>query len=96
MSKNSEKEDETLIKLKTLQKLLSHVYLPFLEDKQEIRLHIEKFVKQISNTRQQAYGTVTIEIPDIPNISKEEMSKDQKLLNLLQKTVVSCSFLSLL
>ena len=89
MSKSSEKEDETLNKLKSLQKLLSHVYLPFLEDRQEIRMHIEKFMKQISNTKQQAYGTVTIEIPEIPNISKEEMSKDQKLLNLLQKTVVS-------
>ena len=52
-------------------------------------MHLEKFSKQISNTKQQAYGTVTIEIPEIPNVSKEEMSKDAKLLNEIQKTVVS-------
>ena len=54
-----------------------------------MRRHLEKFSKQISNTKPQAYGTVTIEIPEIPNVSKEEMSKDAKLLNEIQKTVVS-------
>jgi len=82
--------------IETLQKMVTHVYLPFLEDKAETRLHLEKFVKQISNTKQQAYGTVTIEIPELTEvlengetraISKEEMSNNPKLLSLLQKTV---------
>ena len=90
----SAKEDEMLKKINTLQKIITNVYLPWMEDKPETRLHLEKFVKQISNTKQQAYGNVTIEIPEIPNISKVEMSKDSELLSLIQKTVVSLSISS--
>lgn len=89
MSKNSAKEDEMLVKIDTLQKIITNVYLPWMEDRAETRLHLEKFVKQISNTKQQAYGTVTIEMPEIPNISKDEMSKRPDTLNIIQKTVVS-------
>lgn len=89
MSKNSAKEDEMLVKIDTLQKIITNVYLPWMEDRAETRLHLEKFVKQISNTKQQAYGTVTIEMPVIPNISKDEMSKRPEVLNTIQKTVVS-------
>ena len=92
-SNQSAKEDEMLRKIDTLQKIITNVYLPWMEDKPETRLHLEKFVKQISNTKQQAYGNVTIEIPEIPNISKVEMSKDAELLNLIQKTVVSLRFI---
>ena len=89
MSKNLAKEDEMLRKIDTLQKIITNVYLPWMEDRAETRLHLEKFVKQISNTKQQAYGTVTIEMPEIPNVSKEEMSKRPDVLNTIQKTVVS-------
>lgn len=85
----SAKEDDMLNKIEVLQRIITNVYLPWMEDKPETRLHLEKFVKQISNTKQQAYGNVTIEIPEIPNISKVEMSKDSELLSLIQKTVVS-------
>jgi len=78
-----------LRKIDTLQKIITNVYLPWMEDRAETRLHLEKFVKQISNTKQQAYGTVTIEMPEIPNVSKEEMSKRPDVLNTIQKTVVS-------
>lgn len=85
-----------LKKVNTLQKIITNVYLPWMEDRAETRLHLEKFVKQISNnTKQQAYGNVKIEMPEIPNISKEEMSKRPDLLNSIQKTVVSCVLKSL-
>ena len=83
MSKSSAKDYEKL------KKIITNVYLPFMEDRAETRLHLEKFVKQISNTMQQAYGTVTIEMPDIPNISKHEMAKRPEVMNTIQKTVVS-------
>jgi hypothetical protein len=89
MNKSSAKDDEMLMKIDSLQKIITNVYLPWMEDRAETRLHLEKFVKQISNTKQQAYGTVTIEMPEIPNISKEEMSKKPEVLNTIQKTVVS-------
>jgi dynein heavy chain len=81
MSKSSAKDYEKL------KKIITNVYLPFMEDRAETRLHLEKFVKQISNTMQQAYGTVTIEMPDIPNISKHEMAKRPEVMNTIQKTV---------
>jgi hypothetical protein len=84
-----EKKDESLKRLNVLSKILKNVYLPWMEKKTETKLHLEKFVKQISNTKQQAYGNVTIDIPEIPKISKDDMSKNPKLLNLIQKTVVS-------
>jgi hypothetical protein len=89
MSKSSAKEDEMLRKIDTLQQIISNVYLPWMEDRAETRMHLEKFVKQINNTKQQAYGTVTIEMPYIENISKEEMRKRPDILNTIQKTVVS-------
>lgn len=89
MSKNPAKEDEMLRKIETLQKIITNIYLPWMEERAETRLHLEKFVKQISNTKQQAYGTVTIEMPNIDNMSKEEMRKRPEILNTIQKTVVS-------
>jgi hypothetical protein len=95
MSKLTAKEDQMLRKIESLQRIIVNVYLPWMEDKAETRLHLEKFVKQISNTKQQAYGTVTIEMPEIGNYSKEEMMKKPEVLNTIQKTVVGFEFIHL-
>jgi len=93
MSKNTAKEDQMLRKIDSLQKIITNVYLPWMEDKPETRLHLEKFVKQISNTKQQAYGTVTIEMPDIDTTNKEDLMKKPDVLNTIQNTVVSLDLL---
>ena len=79
------------MRLKGLSQMIQHVYLPFMENKTEIKLHMEKFVRQIGITMQQAYGNVTINVPPVPNQENEELIKDPKLMALLEATIVSTS-----
>ena len=82
-------EDETAERLNNLSLLIRTVYLPFLESKTETKLHMEKFMRQISISKQQAYGNVTIPIPEIPNMPNEEICKNAGLIMTYQNTVVS-------
>lgn len=43
-----------------------------MESKTETRMHMEKFVRQINISVQQAYGNVTIRMPIIPPNQKDE------------------------
>ena len=61
--------------------MIRHVYLPLVEQKVEMKLHMEKFQKQINISLQQAYGTVTIRVPPVPaNKDDVEIRKDQRTI----------------
>ena len=83
-------EDETQQRLKGLQAMIRHVYLPLMESRHEIKLHMEKFQKQINISLQQAYGTVTIRVPLVPaNKDETDIKKDKKLIEEFQVAIVS-------
>ena len=70
--------------------MIRHVYLPLMENRHEIRLHMEKFQKQINISLQQAYGTVTIRVPLVPaNKDETDIKKDKKLIEEFQVAIVS-------
>ena len=84
------KDNETLNRLTGLSLMIRQVYLPLMEQRTEIRMHMDKFVRQISTSIQQAYGNVTIKVPNVPlNLSDEEICKNRSLIEDYQNTVVS-------
>ena len=83
-------EDETYHRLIGLKSMIWEVYLPLMEQRLETKLHMEKFVKQISISMQQAYGNVTIKVPYVPpNLSDEEICRNRSLVEEYQSTIVS-------
>jgi hypothetical protein len=57
--------------------MIQNVYLPLMGQKMEIKLHMDKFGKQIYISMQQAYGNVTIRVPYVPpNLSDEEICRN--------------------
>ncbi len=83
-------ENETAERLKGLSSMITQVYLPLLESRTETKLHMEKFVRQISISLQQAYGNVTIDVPEVPaNKQEEEICKDRRLIDKYQNAIVS-------
>jgi len=90
MSKPSDNENskETQMRLKGLQLMIQQVYIPALESKSEIKHHMNKFSSQISTSLQQAYGNVTINVPEIPpEMSDEMVGRDPRILDQLTKAV---------
>jgi hypothetical protein len=86
-------EDETQQRLKNLQAMIRHVYLPLMEQRVDTRMHMEKFHKQINISLQQAYGTVTIRVPQVPaNKGNDEIRRDKKLIEEFQNAIVSTVF----
>ena len=61
-----EKEDEMKDRLDELTDMINRVYLPLTEGKPDQRLHMDKFVRQVKISLQQAYGNITIQVPDLP------------------------------
>jgi hypothetical protein len=61
-----EKEDYMKDRLDELTDMINRVYLPLTEGKPDQRLHMEKFVRQVKISLQQAYGNITIQVPDLP------------------------------
>jgi hypothetical protein len=54
-------------RLDELTDMIRKVYLPLMEGKPDSRLQMEKFVKQVFISLQQAYGNITIRIPELPD-----------------------------
>lgn len=82
-------EDETHQRLKNLQAMIRHVYLPLMQGRVETKLHMENFQKQINISLQQAYGTVTIRVPPVPaNQSDDEIRRDKKTIEEFQVAIV--------
>jgi len=63
---NSKASNDTKKRLNGLSQMIQRVYLPLMESKTEQKLFMDKFVRQISISIQQAYGNVTIKVPNIP------------------------------
>lgn len=81
---------ETETRLTGLALMLKEVYIPAMESKKEITHHMGKFIGHIQTSVLQAYGNVTINVPEIPtNMSDEEVGKNATLMAKLQEAVVS-------
>ena len=90
-----EKQDEMKEKLEDLTEMMKKVYLPLMEGKPDQRIQMEKFVKGVSLSMQQAYGNITIKVPELPDgQSTEQLCNDPKLIQELINTVVSDHFYS--
>ena len=69
---------------------MENVYLQLLsKQKSDTKHYMEKFVRQISTSLVQAYGSVTISIPEVPNMAKEELVKNHNVIERLTGAVVS-------
>jgi hypothetical protein len=81
---------ETETRLNGLALMLKEVYIPAMETKKEITHHMGKFIGHIQTSVLQAYGNVTITVPEIPaGMSNEQVYADIPLLTSLQAAVVS-------
>lgn len=59
-----------------------------MESKQDSKLQMEKFVKSVKTSMQQAYGNITIEVPELPDVENaDELLADKALINKLMNTV---------
>jgi hypothetical protein len=59
-----------------------------MESKTEQKLFMDKFVRQISISIQQAYGNVTIKVPNIPaNIQAEDIQNDEALIKEFSSSI---------
>lgn len=68
--------------------MILDVYKPAMEEKKkEIGLLMEKFSRQIVMSLRQAYGNVTINVPEIGHISEDKASKDPEVRKMLQDAV---------
>lgn len=52
--------DETKERLEILSDMIRCVYLPLMESKSDSKIAMEKFVKSVKTSMQQAYGNITI------------------------------------
>jgi len=85
-----ESADDTKERLNTLTSMIKQVYLPLMNERLDSKIIMDKFVKQVSISMQQAYGNITINVPDLPeNASTEQLCKDKDLIEVLINTVVS-------
>lgn len=59
------------MRLVGLQQMIQAVYMPCMA-KNDLKHHMRKFVENIQTSIQQAYGNVTINVPDIPADMSDE------------------------
>jgi len=81
------KTDEMKDRLDELTDMIRKVYLPLMEGKPDSRLQMEKFVKQVFISLQQAYGNITIKIPPLPDKQSEDLCNDRGLIEELIETI---------
>jgi len=83
-----EQEDDTKVRLIGLTNIIDKVYLPLMEGRQETRISMEKFVRTVRISMQQAYGNITIKVPDLPeNASTEQLCNNKEIIEELTATV---------
>lgn len=81
---------ETENRLTGLALMLKEVYIPAMETKKEITHHMGKFIGHIQTSVLQAYGNVTINVPEIPaGMSDDEVAKNPQMIEQFQTAVVS-------
>jgi uncharacterized protein YukE len=81
------KTDEMKERLDELTDMIRKVYLPLMEGRADSRLQMEKFVKQVFISLQQAYGNITIKIPELPDKQSEDLCNDRGLIEELIETI---------
>ena len=81
-------DTESQDRLRDLQTVIKEVFLPTLESKSEIKHNILKFTNQINNALTQAYGNVTIYVPQIA-ASDEQVAHNPNMLRQFASAVVS-------
>lgn len=84
-----EAKDETKERLEILSDMIRSVYLPLMESKQDSKIAMEKFVKSVKTSMQQAYGNITIYVPELPDASYDELCANKPLIEELMSTIVS-------
>ena len=91
MAEKGTNDDEMRGRLDELTSMINQVYLPFFpaDSKPDQRLQMEKFVRQVKMSLQQAYGNITIQVPELPEKSTEELCNDRALIETLIETIVS-------
>lgn len=68
--------------------MIKEVYIPSMENKKEITHHMGKFMGHIQTSVLQAYGNVSINVPEIPNsMTDEEVGRKPELVAKLQAAV---------
>jgi hypothetical protein len=67
------KDDEMKERLDDLTDIIKKVYLPLMQKRQDQRLQMDQFVRNVYNSMEQAYGNITIVVPDLPDKSNEEL-----------------------
>ena len=82
--------NSTANNLINLSKLLKHVYIKLETKRPELKLSMEKLARQISQSIQKVYGTVTLTFPELPkNKTDDELIKDVKVVSQLESSIVS-------
>ena len=91
------KENEGILKLETLQRVLKNVYLP-LEDKVQVDKNVQtkqllkKFVEGIEHTLAQLKGTIEIEIPQDIQPDEELALEDRAEIQKYESHIVSFGY----
>ena len=85
-------DNESQERLQGLAMIIKEIYLPALESKPETRHSISKFTTQIHTAISQAYGNVTIYVPQIEVDEEEEVARNPQMIEKLQGAVVSDPF----
>jgi dynein heavy chain len=84
----SAESKETEARMTGLSLMLQEVYIPSMESKKEITHHMVKFISHIKTSVLQAYGNVTINVPEIPaNMPDDEVARDLDLVAKLEEAV---------
>lgn len=50
-------------------------------------MHMDKFVRDVGNSMEQAYGNITIVVPNLPDKSNAELQQDDAFIEDLISTV---------
>jgi hypothetical protein len=81
------KEDEMKERLDDLTDIIKKVYLPLMQNRPDQRLHMDQFVRNVYNSMEQAYGNITIVVPNLPDKSNAELQQDEAFIEDLIATV---------
>lgn len=81
------KEDEMKERLDDLTDIIKKVYLPLMQNRPDQRLHMDQFVRNVYNSMEQAYGNITIVVPNLPDKSNAELQQDDAFIDDLIATV---------
>ena len=81
MQSKEERDKESQDRLQGLALIMREVYMPSLESKKDTQQSINRFTNNIQTAVQQAYGTVTIYVPQIDMEEEEEIGRNRELLD---------------